>query len=147
MLYHPYILAVGMILFLAGAVEGYRKAKSLPSSEKSRHSVMVYTAYSLFLLALGIYYGYERNLALEIAGGREAFRDTGLLLPHVISITASTILISVTLVYGIAMRGRIFTERIGRNEIVHMVLGSLGIAFYVLAVVTGAAMYMKAGVL
>ncbi len=147
MLFHPYILAVGMILFLAGATEGYRKAKSLPSNEKSRHGVMVYTAYALFLLALGIYYGYEKNLALEMAGGREAFRETGLLLPHVISITSSAVLLTLTLIYGVVMRGRAFKERIGRGEIVHIVLGSLGIAFYVLAVVTGTAMYMKAGVL
>jgi hypothetical protein len=147
MLYHPYILAVGMILFLAGAAEGYRKAKSLPSDEKSRHAAMVYTAYALFLLALGLYYGFERNLALEIAGGREAFRETGFLLPHVISITTSTVLLTVTLLYGVAMRGKIFTERIGKKEIAHMVLGSLGVLFYVLAVLSGVAMYMKAGVL
>lgn len=146
MLYHPYILAVGMILFLAGAAEGYRKAK-LPGGERSRHPAMVYTAYSLFVLALAIYYGYEKSLAIEMAGGREAFRATGFLVPHIISISLATILLSVTLVYGIFMRGRLFTERIGRNEIVHMVLGSLGIAFYVLAVVTGVAMYMRAGVL
>ena len=147
MLFHPYILAVGMILFLAGAMEGYRRAKSLPSGDRSRHGVMIYTAYALFLLALGIYYGFEKNLALEMAGGKEAFRETGLLLPHVVSITASAVFLTLALAYGIAMRGRLFTERIGRGEIVHMVLGGLGIAFYVLAVVTGTAMYMKAGVL
>ncbi|NOZ59315.1 MAG: hypothetical protein GXO66_07055 [Euryarchaeota archaeon] len=147
MLYHPYILAVGMILFLAGAAEGYRRAKSLPADEKSRHGVMVYTAYALFVFALALYYGFERSLALEIAGGREAFRATGFLTLHVVSIAASTVLLTATLLYGVALRGRIFKERIGKKEIAHMVLGSLGVLFYVLAVLSGVAMYMKAGVL
>jgi divalent metal cation (Fe/Co/Zn/Cd) transporter len=147
MLYHPYILSVGMILFLVGAVVGYRKAKSLPSEEKSRHPYLVYPAYSLFLLAMALYYGYERGLALELAGGREAFAATGLLKPHVISISASTLLLTLTFIYGLVLRNKFFTEKISRNEIIHMALGSLGIAFYLLAVATGVAMYAKTGVL
>ncbi len=147
MLYHPYILSFGLVLFIAGVAAGYRRAKSLPHGEKSRHILLVYPAYFIFLFAMALYYGYERRIALELAGGREAFAATGLLSLHTASIAAASVLLTITLIYGFALRNSIFTEKIGRKEIVHMVLGALGVTSYTLAVLTGLAMYVKAGVL
>lgn len=146
MLYHPYILSLGLVLFIAGVAVGYRRAKSL-HGEKSRHIFLVYPAYFIFIFAMALYYGYERRIALELAGGRESFAATGLLSLHTASIAAASVLLTITIIYGFALRNTIFTEKIGRKEIVHMVLGAFGVASYTLAVLTGLAMYIKTGVL
>ncbi|GEM_PF-6200264 len=146
MLYHPYILLAAMVLFIAGAVDGMISMRS-PARLPSRHPQLMYAAYLLFLLALALYYGYERGIALEIAGGREAFRATGLLVPHVIFITLSTLLLTASFLWGMLNRGRFFRHGTGRSEQLHILTGILGIASYVLAVLTGIGMYLRAGVL
>jgi divalent metal cation (Fe/Co/Zn/Cd) transporter len=147
MLYHPFILTIGLVLFVAGAVVGFRKARALPHGEKSPHPLLIYPAYIMFLFAMGLYYGYERNIALEVAGGREAFAATGLLTLHAASIAVATIFLTLTLLYGLALRNRIFTDKIGRKEVVHMVMGAIGVISYTLAVASGLAMYARVGVL
>lgn len=147
MFYHPYILSLGLILFLGGALIGYRRAKSYSSGEKSRHGYFIYPAYFMFVFAMALYYGYERKIALELAGGREAFAATGLLSLHTVSIASSSVLLTLAMLYGLAFRGSIFNNRPGKKEIVHMALGALGVALYTLAVLTGLAMYFKTGLL
>jgi drug/metabolite transporter (DMT)-like permease len=147
MLYHPYILSLGMVLFLLGAAVGYKRAKSPSPGERSRHRYLVYPAYFMFILAMALYYGYERNLALDLAGGRQAFAATGLLPFHTVSIASASLLLTLTVSYGFILRNRFFVEKISGREILHMALGSLGVAFYTLAVVSGIAMYVETGVL
>ncbi len=146
MLYHPYILLIAMVLFIAGALDGALTMRS-PVKLRSRHPQMMYAAYLLFLLALALYYGYERSIAVGLAGGREAFRATGLLVPHVVFITLSTLLLTLSLAWGVLHRGRLFRQGTGRREQVHVLAGALGIVSYILAVLTGIGMYIKAGVL
>ncbi len=147
MLYHPIILTIGLILFIAGAVVGYKRARALPQGTKSHHPLLVYVAYLLFLFAMGLYYGYERKIALEAAGGREAFAATGLLPLHAATIALATIFLTLALLYGLVFRNRFFTDGVGKKEVLHMVLGAIGVASYTLAVASGLAMYSRAGIL
>jgi len=147
MLYHAYILTIAMLLFLFASIEGYAVAKGKKSKDESRHRLATYPAYALFLIALFVYYGYESQVISSTPGAKDAFRSSGFLLPHVISIALSTVLLSITLVLGYIKRKVLFEEGIKKTEIAHMALGSFGIFFYVIAVFSGLTMYLKAGLL
>ncbi len=147
MLYHPYVLAMGMVLFLAGAIEGYAVVKNRKRLEENRHGILMYSAYALFVVAMIIYYGAERQILEGIPGAKEAFRSSGYLLPHVISITLASVLLTVGVVFGFARRNVLFKQGIKRWEILHMGIGNLGLLFYVIAVLSGLGMYISAGLL
>ncbi|GBE55192.1 MAG TPA: hypothetical protein ENH28_03010 [Euryarchaeota archaeon] len=147
MLYHAYILTIAMVLFIYAGYEGYAVARGKMSKEKSRHRIATYSAYALFLIALFIYFGFESKTISSIPGAKEAVKNSGFLIPHVISITLSTLLLSIAIVLGFIKRKVLFENGIKKTEIVHIVLGSLGIFFYIIAVLSGLAMYMKAGLL
>ncbi len=55
MLFHPFLLTVSLALFLLGGVIGFRSTKRRHTQEKSRHNLLMYTAYILFILSLFVY--------------------------------------------------------------------------------------------
>lgn len=146
MLYHPYLLVIAMVLFLYSALEGYAVAKGKREREESRHRYGIYPAFVIFVLAMISYYGFEKE-AVSSAQARESFEASGFLTLHAITIGLSSILLVLSFLLGLAGRDDLFQGEIKRGEIAHMSLGSLGIASYVVAVFTGTAMYLRAGLL
>ncbi len=150
MLYYAYILTIAMVLFIYAGYEGYAVAKGKMSKDErihkiARHRIVNYSAYVLFMIALVIYFGFESKAISS--GEKEAVLKSGFLIPHVISITLSIILLSITLALGFIKRKVLFKNGVKKAGIVHIVLGSLGIFFYVIAVLSGLAMSIKAGIL
>jgi uncharacterized membrane protein YidH (DUF202 family) len=148
MLFHPLLLIVSLALFLLGGVVGFHSAKrrhAQGTKAKSRHSIFMYTAYTLFILSLFVY-AYETRSVISLEQ-KMLFRTTGYLGYHVATILGASTLTSLTMAYGLLHRGSLFKEGVKKKEALHMGLGVLSVTFFFIAVLTGLLMYVKAGII